>query len=350
MNSIRHESVALLVWRSWRRERNILIAALLLFGVFSLTADNFLTTDNLLLIGTLMALWTIAGVGETFIIVSGEIDFSIGSLFGFLVMVMGVLVGNSEFPVREQGVYFAGLEWNVWLAAAVVIGIGLVVGLLNGFLVTKMRLPSFVVTLAGWVGWQSGMRVITGLQPVFFESLSPVFTGITQGKLFGKIPMLSVWMVLAVIAGHLLLTRTKFGYHVQATGDNPEAAKKTGIKTDRVKIACFMLMGGLVALVTVLWVGYLTAAPMLTGIAFELQVIVAVIIGGTVLGGGRGSIVGTLLGAAVFGMIFNGVVLLRWQSAWQWIANGVIILAVVTIDSIGGRQPKFVAFLRRRKQ
>ena len=346
---MKHGSAVQRIWSSWRRERNILIAALILFGVFSLTADNFFTADTLLLISSLMALWTIAGVGEAFVIISGEIDFSIGSFFGFLVMVMGLLAGAHEVPARFQAAYVPGLEWNVWLAAIVVIGIGLGVGFLNGFLVTKVGLPSFIVTLAGWVGWLSSMRVVTGLKGLWVEP-KPVFTYITQGDLFGVIPMLTVWMVLVVIAGHLLLTRTKFGYDVQATGDNVEASRSTGIKTDRVKIASFMLMGGLVGLITVLWVGFLTAAPIGTGRGFELQVIAAVFIGGTVLGGGRGSIVGTLLGTAVFGMMYMGLTLLGLRSAWQWVMNGVIIVAVVAIDSLPQRQPKLTAFLRRRKQ
>ena len=347
---MRHDSFVLRTWRSWRRERNILIAALVLFGTFSLLRpDTFLVGDNLLRITILMALWTIAGVGEAFIIISGEIDFSIGSLFGFLTMVMGLLAAVIEVPSRFQATYVPGLEWNVWLSAAIVIGIGLVVGLLNGLLVTKVGIPSFIVTLAGWVGWRSAMRVSTGMKLVRMEP-KPVFTSITAGRLFGVIPALTIWMLLAVIAGHILLTRTRFGYHLLATGGNLLAAKNTGIKTDRIKIACFVLMGGLMALVTVLWVGFLTAAPTMTGGGFELQVIAAVFIGGTVLGGGRGTIVGTLLGAAVFGMIFNGLTLLGLRSAWQWVMTGVIIVAVVAIDSLPQRQPKLAAFLLRRKQ
>ncbi|MGH2819806.1 MAG: ABC transporter permease, partial [Actinomycetota bacterium] len=166
---------------------------------------------------------------------------------------------------------------------------------------------------------------ISGLQ-------SPGFKSLTSGYAFGIVPAQIFWFAGVMIVGAWVLSRTKFGYHVYATGGNSAAAANVGIKTARVKTLCFMLTGALAGIAAALLVGWLRGASPLTGQGFELDVIAAVIIGGTNLFGGSGSVVGTFLGAAIMGMIGNGLVLLGVSQFWEPIAKGFIIVAAVLLD------------------
>jgi ribose transport system permease protein len=326
------------------RETTSLVVAVILFAILSLSAENFLTIDNLFNIAALMSLWTIVGVGMTFLFISNELDLSVGSLFGFLVVFMGVLIGAHEVP---RG-FSVGLELNIWISGSITIGIGMLVGLMNGLLTTKLGLPSFVVTLAGWTAWRGAMLVITDARAPYIKNLPLFFTGITHGKLLGVIPWIVIWMALIAVLGQITLTFTKFGHHVYATGGNLQAARNTGIRTDWIKIACFVLTDGLVGFIAVLWVGFTGSSPLLVGVGFELQVIAIVIIGGIALTGGKGSVIGTLIGASVFGIIYNGLVLAGLRTAWQSVVVGAIIIVVAGLNIMHGRESKLAALLFKR--
>jgi ribose/xylose/arabinose/galactoside ABC-type transport system permease subunit len=155
-------------------------------------------------------------------------------------------------------------------------------------------------------------------------------------------------MVLAVTVGQIVLAYSKFGYHVYATGGNLQAARNTGIKTDWVKIACFMATSGLVGVIAILWVGFTGSSPLLVGVGFELQVIATVIIGGTALTGGSGSVIGTFIGACVFGIIYNGLVLAGLRTAWQSVVVGAIIVLVAGVNTLLRGEPKLLGSLLMR--
>ncbi len=307
-----------------RHQFAIALVAAVMFAGFSLTARNFLTVDNILQITRLVSLWAIVGVGMTFLFIAGEFDLSVGSHFGFLVVLLGILAGVNH--------------WNIWLSAGVILAISLLIGLANGLLTTKVGLPSFIVTLAGWVGLASAALVVSGSWPPTMDNSSLIFRTVTGGQLFEVIPSMTVWMLLIVLAGAFVLARTPFGAHVYATGGNLQAARQAGIATDRVKIVCFVITGGLVGVIALLLVGWLGATPLQTGQGFELQVFAAVILGGTALTGGRGSVLGTFIGAVILGMIYSGLVLLGVQNAWQNVALGLMIVAVASFELLVRRR------------
>src|SRR5712691_7503060 len=283
-------------------EAGILLATAAIFAGWSIFAPEFLTTDNLLSIGQQISFLGIVATGMTFLLIAGELDLSVGSNYGFLAIVFA-------FLVVDHGV-------NLVLALVLTVLFGVVIGFVNGFLTTQFRIPSFIVTL-GMLGVLRGAAlVLSGGLPVGTLT-DQTFNTVSAGLFF---------------AGAVVLAFTKFGSQVYATGGNRLAAAHAGIKTRRTKLCCFMLTGGLVGLIGVLAVGWLGNANPLTGQGFELQVIAAVVIGGTSLFGGAGSIFGTFLGAAIIGMISNGLVLVGVAQYWQQFVTGSIIVAAALLN------------------
>ena len=189
-----------------------------------------------------------------------------------------------------------------------VIALGAVTGAINGLIRTRIGIPSFIVTLAMLVAYRSGALIASGERPLTTRGRTP-FYELTGGELFGIIPWHVVWMLVIMAIGGLVLARTRFGYHLYATGGNLEAARFSGIDTDRIKLAAFILTGALCGLVGALLFGYLRVAEPTTGTGFEFRVIGAVIVGGVALTGGRGTIYGSLIGALIISMITSGLVL-----------------------------------------
>ncbi len=307
----------------WQRvlvSRNAALTAVgvILFIFFALAAPaTFLTTNNLFNMIRNVSLVGIVAVGMTYVMAAGEIDLSVGSVFGFLIVTLGVLV-------VKYGV-------NIWLAALFVIFLGAIVGVINGLLRTKIGIPSFIVTLAGLTAYRSAALVVSNQQPWNGDGVG-LFYEITGGNIFGTMPWLIVWMLVVMLIGGLFLSQTKFGYHVYATGGNLEAARNAGVNTDRVKVVCFMLTSALCGLVAILLFGYLKTAAPITGTGFELRVIGAVIVGGVALTGGRGTIYGVFIGAIIIGMITSGLVLLGLSQHFGDIATGLLIVLIGTMD------------------
>lgn len=299
-------------------EAGILLATAATFAGWSIFAPQFLTTDNLLSIGQQISFLGIVATGMTFLLIAGELDLSVGSNFGFLAIVFAVLI-------VDHGV-------NLILALILTILFGIAIGFFNGFLTTQFLIPSFIVTL-GMLGVLRGAAlVLSGGLPVGTVT-DQTFNTVSAGLFFGgAVPAQVFWLSGVMIAGAIVLAFTKFGSQVYATGGNRLAAAHAGIKTRRTKLFCFMLTGGLVGLVSVLAVGWLGNANPLTGQGFELQVIAAVVIGGTSLFGGAGSILGTFLGAAIIGMISNGLVLIGADQYWQQFVTGSIIVAAALLN------------------
>jgi ribose transport system permease protein len=303
------------------RSLAITVAGLAVFVFFSLTTRQFLTANNLLNLVRNMSLIGIVAVGMTYLLVAGEIDLSVGSVYGVLTVVLGLLVSN--------------LKVDPWLGTLVVIGLGVLIGTLNGTLVTRLGIPSFIVTLAALTAYRSAALVISGQKPTVTQGEGLFYT-LTGGSI-GLVPWLIVWLAVIGVVGGVILSTSKFGYHVYATGGNIEAARNSGIDTARVKVACFALTSGLCGLVAGLLWGYLHTAAPVTGTGFEFRVIGAVIIGGVLLSGGRGTIYGSLVGAMIIGMITSGLVLLGFSQDIGDVATGVLIVAVGAFDLIARR-------------
>jgi ribose transport system permease protein len=197
-------------------------------------------------------------------------------------------------------------------------------------MVAYLTLPSFLVTLATMALFSGVARSMTNLRSI--PAIDPFFTGIFgSGKLYG-IPSLVIWTVLAVVIGHIVYTSTRFGAHVIATGDNPRAAQVSGIRIKNIRLYVLTLSGFCAALAGVLYTGRIQAAKYTLGESDLMTVIAAVIVGGTALHGGRGSVIGALVGSLLMGMLINGLILMEFSVSQQIIVRGVIILLAVAIS------------------
>jgi len=304
--------------KRWLTSRDAVItwvgfAALILCA---LCINRFLTLDNLFNLSRQIALIGIVSVGMTFLFVAGEIDISIGSVYGFLNVVMGILIVRHSF--------------NPWLGTLLVLATGLAIGAFNGILVTQVHVPSFIVTLAAMTAYRSAALLLSGEQPSVTEGIG-VFYEVTGGYVW-RIPCLVLWMFALMLVGGGILSQTRWGWHAYSTGGNQKAAKECGIRTDRVKIVCFMLTSALCGLIAALLFGWLHVATPATGTGFEFQVIAAVVVGGVALNGGKGSVYGPFIGAMILGIIGSALVLLNLSQQWEEVVTGALILVVGAAD------------------
>jgi ribose transport system permease protein len=314
-------------WRAYsarlitNRDLTILLVALALFSFFALVNPRFLSENTLIGIARRMPLIGVVAVGMTFVLVAGEIDLSVGSNYGFLVTVMAFMIVSRNV---EPG-----------LAMLLAILLGVVIGGINGLLVTRVRLPSFITTLGMLAVLRGAANLVSGGFPISADDTELPFYEIISGRfLDGRLPNLFIIMLGVMLTFGLILAKTKFGSDVYATGGSVEAARNNGINTNRVKLVCFMIVGGLCGLNAALLFGRLGIAPYNTGIGFELQVIAAAIVGGTGLFGGRGTIFGTLVGTFILSMLASGLILIGVQDFWEEFAIGVVILAVAGLDLV----------------
>ncbi len=309
------------------RQAAMTAVAILLFLFFSLQANNFLTVNNLFDILRSTAFIGIVAVAWTYLLIAGELDLSVGSAYGLGTILMAWMVTS------------AGLD--PWVAAVFVLVYGVAVGLVNGFVTVYIGVRAFVVTL-GMLSLLRGLSfAISGSFPIMYpRGMTSSLFPLGAGTLFG-IPAQAIWFLAVLLVGGIVLARTKFGYWVYATGGNEFAAREMGIPTRRIKLITFVLVGFSCALIAVLQGAWLKNATPSTGIAFELQVIGAVLIGGASLTGGDGNVYGTLVGAVILGMVTNGLVLLGFPPAASLLAAGAIIVVAGIIDVLlrrtGGR-------------
>ena len=307
------------------REAGVFIALLLMCIVLALATPNFLRPNNLLNIGLQVSLLGIMAVGMTFVLISAEVDLSIGSTYALSGLLTGMLIVQ---------------QWS--LLPAVVVGLiaGSLVGLINGALSTYGRLPSFITTLGMLSVARGAILLITDGQPVTInarEGANPTvlqqFYFLGQGQLFDAIPMQLVFFILIALIGYVILSRSVFGFRVYAVGGSIKAARVSGIRVFAVKIWAFVIMGFLAALAGILSLAFLPSGQAgRTGVGLELDVIAATIVGGASLSGGAGTILGTVLGVFIIGVLRNGLVLLNISPFWQTTIIGLVIIVAVGID------------------
>ncbi|MBA7576337.1 Ribose import permease protein RbsC [subsurface metagenome] len=308
-----------------KREFSILGAAILLFIGLSLATPHFMRLDNLLLVARQISILAIIATGMTFLFIAREIDLSVGSMYGFLVVALAFLISRTTL--------------NPWMAMGVVIIAGASLGLLNGLLTTLFGMPSFIVTLGMLSILRGSALLLTGGWPIIIRiSEDHSFLNFTAGYAGGVVPTQIFWMISIMLLGGFFLSKMRFGAHVYATGGNEEAARLSGIPTKRVKTICFMITGALCGIAAALLLGQVRSGFPLTGAGFELDIIAAVVIGGTQLFGGKGSILGTLLGASITGMITNGLVLLGASAYLEPVAKGSIIIIAVLVNTLTRRK------------
>ena len=291
--------------------------AIFLFFAVVLRDSGFLTQRNLVNIILQTAPATIMAIGLVFVLSAGEIDLSFGSTVAVSALCAAVAMAALPATAMPVGV-------------AAGIGAGLVIGAVNGLLVAWVRLPSFLVTLATMGLFAGVARSLTQLRSI--PVVDATFTGIFgSGALFG-VPSLVIWCVIAVAIGHIVYRQTRFGAHVLATGDNARAAQVSGIAVPRIRFMIFVISGGLAGLAGLLYAGRLQAARYTLGETDLMTVIAAVIVGGTLLNGGKGTIIGALVGSLMMGMLNNGLILMGLSVSDQMIVRGLIILAAVAVS------------------
>jgi ribose/xylose/arabinose/galactoside ABC-type transport system permease subunit len=287
----------------------------LLIAMFTVLSPVFFSETNFANIGRQTALVSIMAVGVTMVIVTGEIDLSVGSTLA--------LSGMSAAVAMQT--------YNSWLVGAIAgLGAGAVVGLINGLMTTRLLIPSFIVTL-GTLGIGRGIALVwTNTAPVLISNR-------TFDNLFGQgevldVPAPILLTILTLLLGVYLLHLSTFGRKLYASGGNPTAARYSGINVGRVKTIAFVLTGVLAGLAALVLSALGEASRPDSGSGLELDVIAAVILGGTSLFGGRGTIVGTLIGSLIIGILNNGLVLVGIDSSWQLALKGAIIIFAVAFS------------------
>jgi ribose transport system permease protein len=313
------------------RQTLLAFASLLaLMTFFTAASPNFLQTDNLVGILQATAVNGVLAIACTFVIITAGIDLSVGTLMTFCAVMAGVFLTYWGLPL------YAGV-----LAA---IAAGALCGCTSGLLIAKLKIPPFIATLGMMMLLKGLSLVISGTKPIYFND-TPQFASISQESLIGDLlPMLPIpnavliLFVVAILAS-LVLNKTMLGRYTFALGSNEEAVRLSGVDVDFWKIIVYTVSGGICGIAGLLIASRLNSAQPALGQGYELDAIAAVVIGGTSLSGGTGTILGTIIGAFIMSVLTNGLRILSVAQEWQTVVTGVIIILAVYID-----------ILRRRRQ
>jgi ribose transport system permease protein len=303
------------------RELVTLAVVVILFLFFTAGNPRFASVNILIGIARRITPIGILGVGMTFLLIAGELDLSVGASFGFGSVLIGQLASERQ--------------WDPWLAMALVVVVGLLIGALNGTLVTRLGLPSFIATLGMLAALRGASNAVSGGVGTYAKNTDQFFYQFFAGNLPGtRVPNMFLVMLVLALIGAVVLATTRFASDVYSTGGNAEAARNNGIATKRVKMICFVMVGGLAGLAGAIQFGYIQYVPGNTGVGIELQVIAAAIIGGVGLFGGRGTILGTLFGAVILAELTSGLVMIGAKDYWDGVAAGVVIVVAVALDEL----------------
>jgi simple sugar transport system permease protein len=295
-------------------ELSILAVFAILFIFFSVRADAFLTADNLINIARQIAPTVVVAMAMTIVITTGAIDLSVGSIVGLTASVLAIMAKTGN-PV---------------LALLTTLAIGVALGAVNGALTAYGRMQPFIVTLAALTAVRGLALLIT--QGYSTPITSPVLLPLGQGQLAGIYT--PTWIALGLVAVMwYVFNKTRFGRYVVAVGSNAESLRRSGVDIRRIQLAALTLTGLFAAIAGVLVATRLASGSSNSGTAFELEVITAVVLGGTSLMGGRGSILGSALGALTLGIISNGLVLLHVDVYWVPIVQGLILIVAILLNS-----------------
>ncbi|NKJ02297.1 erythritol transport system permease protein [Novosphingobium sp. SG707] len=313
------------------------LALVLVVAIFAVLAPNFLTVANALIMLKHIAIVAILAIGMSFVILTGGIDLSVGSIAGLAGMVAGALIING-LPLTALGVV---VYPSVPAVVGLVLLVGVGIGLFNGLLINRFQVAPFIATL-GTLYMARGAAMLMSNGETFPNLIgNPAlgnegFSRIGAGLLLG-IPA-PVWLLAVIAAGAAFVAgSTTFGRRVYAVGGSERAALLSGVRVDQVKYAVYAISGAMAALVGVLIASDLVAAHPASGESFELNGIAAVVLGGASLTGGRGTIVGTLIGACVIGVLGDGMVMVGISEFWQMVIKGGVIVTAVVLDRLQER-------------
>lgn len=323
--------------REWFFKLRALIALALLIVIFSVLSPAFLTTGNLVILAKHVAINAILATGMTYVILTGGIDLSVGSVVGLAAMIAGGLINQGlALPMFGIVIYF-----NVWIIILLTLLVGVLIGSLNGWLITRFRVAPFIATL-GIMYVARGFALLRSNGATFPNLVGDAELGNTGFQLLGSGSFLGIpvpiWLMIEFGAlGIFIANKTPFGRRVFAIGGNERAAELSGIRVNRIKLSVYMISGFCAAMTGLIIASQLLAAHPATGESFELNAIAAVVLGGTSLSGGRGGVGGTIIGAFVIGVLSDGLVLLGVSEFWQIVIKGIVIILAVVVDQIQQR-------------
>jgi inositol transport system permease protein len=307
-----------------------LLFLIVLMAVFAIVEPRFLSSLNLFNVLRQVSIYGLLAVGMTFVILTAGIDLSIGSLLAFAGLAAAAVSKgglSNRFTVGE-GQDAAGYGW--YLAALAAVAVGLIGGYIQGFAITRLKVPPFVVTLGGMSAFRGAALLFAAGGPI--SGFEPELVWWGQGKV-GPVPVpVIIFLVFAILA-HIVLRYSRYGRQVYAVGGNPEAARLSGLNVRAVVTSVYVIMGFFVGLGAFVLAARLNSAEAVAGTGYELTVIASVVIGGTSLFGGVGTIFGTVIGTILIGVLLNGLVLLNVSSYIQQIIIGVIIVLAVAFDT-----------------
>jgi ribose transport system permease protein len=302
-----------------------LLALMLFFGIAS---DSFLRTDNLVSILQATAVNGVLAIACTFVIITSGIDLSVGTLMTFCAVMAGVFLT------------YLGLPLPVGVLAAILFGA--LSGFTSGWLIAKLKIPPFIATLGMMMLLKGLSLVISGTKPIYFND-TPGFTAISQDSLIGElipslpIPNAVLILFLVALAASVVLNKSILGRYTFALGSNEEAVRLSGVNVDFWKIVVYSVSGGICGIAGLLIASRLNSAQPALGQGYELDAIAAVVIGGTSLSGGTGTILGTIIGAFIMSVLTNGLRIMSVAQEWQTVVTGVIIILAVYTDILRRR-------------
>lgn len=310
------------------------IALIILLIVFTILEPKFFMFNNLITVSKHVARFGILAIGMTFVIISSNIDLSVGSVAGLSGMVVGALTING-IPLPAEGVT---IYLNVWIVILIGVIVGAVVGLINGILVSRFKVPAFIATL-GTMYITRGIALLSNGGSTFPNLGGTKEYGNTglpwlgAGNILG-VPVIIVTLVLFAAIGIYILKKTPRGWHIYAVGGNENAARLSGVKVQSVKLFVFLFSGICAAVVGIFAASELEAAHPATGESWEMNAIAAAVLGGTSMAGGFGTVGGTIVGAFVIGVLNDGMLMVGLSSFWQQIIKGGVIILAVIIDQV----------------
>lgn len=313
----------------YKREWVVLLATIAMGAIFTILNANFLSWNNILTIFQKMVLNGVLAAGMMFTIITGGIDLSIGCTFA----ITGIAVASCCVN-------------GVPAMLAIVIGllIGVAAGGFNGFLVTNLKLQPFIATLGTMSLYRGIAYVVTGGQPV--TNVQDSFRNIFNGKMFFGIRYYVIIMIVVFVAAHIILAKTRTGDNLYAVGGNEEAAKLSGVNVNMTKYIAYIVCGVCAAIAGMIMLASLGSAEATAGVGYETDAIAAAAIGGTAMAGGRGTALGTFIGAFMLAVLKVGMVVINVDSFWQYIVTGIIIIVASYFEFMKG---DIAALMARRK-
>lgn len=319
------------IWNKYKREFVVLIATLAMCVVFTVLNKNFLNYSNFLTVLQQMVLNGILAVGMMFTIITGGIDLSVGCTYA----ITGIVVASCT----------VNYGMNPFLAILVGIVIGAVLGAFNGFLINQLKLQPFIATLGTMSLYRGIAYVVTGGVPV--TNVPTSYRDIFNGIVFGGVRSYIIVMVVVFVIAHILLSKMRSGDYLYAVGGNEEAAKLSGVNVIKTKYIAYIFCGICAAIAGMIMLASLGSAEATAGQAYETNAIAAAAIGGTRMAGGKGTALGTFIGALMLAVLKVGMVVINVDSFWQFVVTGIIIIVASYFEFI---QQDIKGFVARHKK